>query len=1178
MPDQNVFSQLHLETFGKSGIRRVMPGEFIATDAKGRAVMIASVEKNKLVYVLSRDSDAKVTISSPLEAHKPMTLVHSLVGLDVGYDNPMFAALETDYSEAKMSTDGQVVGAEKALVYYQLDLGLNHVVRKATEVVDPTANLLFIVPGGKDGPSGVLVCALESITYVQFDQPTCRVPIPRRKGPTENPERRRMVTAGVMHRMRGAFFFLLQTEDGDLFKVTIEMARTSAGLLTRDVACLTIKYFDTIPVSSSLCILRSGFLFLGAESGDHAIYQFERLGERDNELQFNSDDFSDNLAVPCDPVFFFPRPALNLKLAHSLDSMHPLFDCNVTNLTDGDAPQIYTLSGSGARSSFRTLKHGMPVGQTVESQVPGQPVAVWTTKTSADSEYDTYMILSFQDSTLILSIGEQVEEVVDSGFLTHVPTLAVQLIGTDLVVQVHSRGLRSMMGDVKTENDTVMQGEVLEWATPQHRSIVAAATNERQVVIALNSGELVYFEFDEATGTLSEYSGDRPQMDGTVTALSMGSVPEGRKRSSFLAVGCDDATVRILSLDLESILVDRSIQALTAAPSSLAIIPMVDSSSGGVALYVHIGLDSGVHLRTVIDQVTGDLDDTRSRFLGPKPVRLCPITVGEQECILALSSRPWIGYAHPETKSFTLTPLDCPPIECVTMFRSEELPEGIVAVSPDQILRLSYIEDLSTNIQQDSIPLLHTGREIVQHPTAPIFFAICSDPNTLGPESRKQLLDEAKKSHDATNGNRVETNGDHEMNGDRRVNGRKGTKGSKSADPDSEMSDDADTKDVEEDSEMDEDGDRGTQVLPPDVFGHPKANKHWASQICVIDPLDQKKVIHTVDLDNNEAAVSVAIIPLAEQDDEAFLMVGTSKDTDVCGYMHLYRINDDMSLEFIHKTRVAAPPRAIRAFHGRALVGIGPDLFIYDAGMKQMLRKAQALNAVPHEIMGITTQGSRVVCADRQESVSYVIYDHDEGRLVPFADDSLPRWCTTTPAMLDYETVTGGDRFGNMWAVRCPTTASDEADEEGGAAHMIYGKKYLHGAKHRLDCVMHFHVNDIPMAVHKTSLVAGGREVILWAGLEGTIGLLIPFAGREEVDFFQDVENRMRKEAPSLTGRDHLAYRGYYVPVKGVIDGDLCERFARLDRGAKERVSAGMDRSVRDMEKRISEMRTRVAF
>lgn len=60
----------------------------------------AAMERQKLVYIMNRDAAANLTISSPLEAHKSHTLTTHIIGVDVGYDNPIFAALETDYQEA----------------------------------------------------------------------------------------------------------------------------------------------------------------------------------------------------------------------------------------------------------------------------------------------------------------------------------------------------------------------------------------------------------------------------------------------------------------------------------------------------------------------------------------------------------------------------------------------------------------------------------------------------------------------------------------------------------------------------------------------------------------------------------------------------------------------------------------------------------------------------------------------------------------------------------------------------------------------------------------------------------------------------------------------------------------------------------------------------------------------
>jgi splicing factor 3B subunit 3 len=95
------------------------------------------------------------------------------------------------------------------LTYYELDLGLNHVVRKWSEPTDPRANLLVQVPGGQlassdrfDGPSGVLVCCEDHIIYRNMDAPQHRVPIPRRRHPLDDPDRGLIIVAAVMHKMK----------------------------------------------------------------------------------------------------------------------------------------------------------------------------------------------------------------------------------------------------------------------------------------------------------------------------------------------------------------------------------------------------------------------------------------------------------------------------------------------------------------------------------------------------------------------------------------------------------------------------------------------------------------------------------------------------------------------------------------------------------------------------------------------------------------------------------------------------------------------------------------------------------------------------------------------------------------------------------------------------------------
>lgn len=44
LPQKNIFDKAHQETFGKSGCRRIVPGQFLAIDPKGRAVMIGEYD------------------------------------------------------------------------------------------------------------------------------------------------------------------------------------------------------------------------------------------------------------------------------------------------------------------------------------------------------------------------------------------------------------------------------------------------------------------------------------------------------------------------------------------------------------------------------------------------------------------------------------------------------------------------------------------------------------------------------------------------------------------------------------------------------------------------------------------------------------------------------------------------------------------------------------------------------------------------------------------------------------------------------------------------------------------------------------------------------------------------------------------------------------------------------
>ncbi len=131
-------------------------------------------------------------------------------------------------------------------------------------------------------------------------------------------------------------------------------------------------------------------------------------------------------------------------------------------------------------------------------------------------------------------------------------------------------------------------------------------------------------------------------------------------------------------------------------------------------------------------------------------------------------------------------------------------------------------------------------------------------------------------------------------------------------------------------------------------------------------------------------------------------------------------------------------------------------------------------------------------------------------------------------------------------------------------------------------------MGDTVSSVQKVGLAPGGAEALIYTTIMGVIGALIPFVSREDVDFFSHLEMHLRQEHPPLCGRDHIAFRSYYFPVKvhifnlffhlsqNVIDGDLCEQFALVDPEKQKQIGSELDRTPMEIMKKLEEIRSRL--
>ena len=96
---------------------------------------------------------------------------------------------------------------------------------------------------------------------------------------------------------------------------------------------------------TSLCVLKTGFLFAASEFGNHGFYQFASMGDDEDccSSSLSTMETEDGYT----PIFFSPRALKNLILIDELESLSPVTDMKITDLHGEDTPQIYTACGRG---------------------------------------------------------------------------------------------------------------------------------------------------------------------------------------------------------------------------------------------------------------------------------------------------------------------------------------------------------------------------------------------------------------------------------------------------------------------------------------------------------------------------------------------------------------------------------------------------------------------------------------------------------------------------------------------------------------------------------------------------------------------------------------------------------------------------------------------------------------
>ena len=491
------WKQIFLEPFGKSGLKRGIPGHFLAADPHGRALMLASTEKSKLAYTFSKDEETgeEWVISSPLEAHRNKFVTQGLVAIDTGHDNPLFCAIEVPFEQVDEEEDPIITSVEKRLTFFQVQLGLNTISRKISQLIEFETN--FILPV----LSGVLLSSTTSICFCRPGLTPLSHPLPRRLPTSGFSNRPTIITCGAVLLVKEKPLVLLQNELGDLFKVEFDLTNGS----------ILVRYFDTISTSNSLVLLKTGFLFAASESTEHCLYQLESLGDDEDPIV---DTFS-------------PRaPPKNLVCVSTLIN-HSV----VSNAHINGNGEIWALRGRGAGNypSLNILRAALSA--KVESTIPLDCLAdsIWS--------FENKFVYSGATGTFISD---------SIPFNTSHSTLSLERLASGYFLQVLENSLIIF-------SEQNFQEHIFQWLAPPKHKITHFGNNGRQVLLVLNHKTLVYFDLDDNGTVLREHS-KSIQMDTSISSLALSPVSEGMVRGLVAAVGTSDSVIHILSLKPENLL------------------------------------------------------------------------------------------------------------------------------------------------------------------------------------------------------------------------------------------------------------------------------------------------------------------------------------------------------------------------------------------------------------------------------------------------------------------------------------------------------------------------------------------------------------------------------------------------------------------------------------------------
>lgn len=1167
-----------IEPIARSGLRRLSPVEYIAVDKHSRCVMISAVEKFKYCYMLSCNSvdiqqsnnnnnNDNGIISSPLEAVRSDFITLDLVACDMGYiDNPCFASLEMGISKSPSSNN------RFHLIFYMMDLNLNCIVKKADYIIPGKPNILVSLPNlaeygmmtnidtsknrNNERTNPFVLIGLQDSILIKdlYGYYNIKIALPKSKqinSPT-------VIISSVFRSFKKQIFILLQTNHGDLLKLKIIPNNEE----NNRPLCI-IRYFDSIPVAEQLHITTNGLLFANTEFNKIYLFQFESLGE-------DSLDNNDN-NVNKEQYFNRSDSLQNLSILESKNTLNPLNDARINKgSSDNQAIVPFKLWTNTIGSTIRSMVNCVNIETLISSPLPPAPKNIWTLKKRLDDDYHTLVTMAFNQYTVFLKIeGESMQTLSFKEPMPFImkndPTIYMTTLNPNILIQVCSNQFTQVITTPNDDDQSDGFKKVHEWFPPAGIIIVSATSTASQLIVALSNNNILYFEINNNGNTLME-SSKTLTVENNIVKIA---VDENKFRCDHLIVATkDDQLINVVSLK-------------TSKPEFMEILSFqqLDDEINDIVMNgrsFFVGLVNGIYVKSNFTDKDGEIINTTQRFMGTKPIQL---SIVDKMLMTSQEEDSDQESDEEDEKQDGTSNGKNTSNESDKEHSSNEFSRCVIIHSDNiwvdyEFKNLTYIR-----------PVALGGNSSYLNKISPFSTSTIDNNGICGLSSSGSLV--IGKLKDFVHINNWFLSQEFSLDNNE-----------KEGDEEDENEED-DEEDEDEDDKIKIEEYQNKIILP---FNNNNYTIFIANHI---DPLVKKCRLNIVDSNSNDIIMNVdsngphfimdgiqcitaQIVNFTKNKNFVNLVISTRDQLLFTFQLSIESVKKVVRfrLTLLHQTKVESPICAMSTINSKLLVNILDFLVIYDLGKKQLLKKT--ITKVSTSINKTTAidvwDNTRIALGDIHESVTIFQFDEDNNQFYPIADDIVKRHVTSLK-FIDSNTIIGGDRFGNIWTLRVPQDIDmNKIIKYGNSIH-----SNVKEAPYKLELKNHYFINDIPMWFSVVqSLQMSDRPAILYGGLQGSIGVLSPLLSKLQIKTIMKLQesivniemlvlndkmarnsiddddeeesenektndeiwiNQNQKDTfqpegySSLVDRDHSKYRGYYAPVRNVIDGDLCEQF-----------------------------------